>query len=192
MSTMGIAASPVFVDATGRRVKTARVAVRALTALLLILVAATVLSLVGGVPLPGLTRPAPPPAGESLRPQRGTAGEGSTTAPVPRSDVSQPPQAAVDPGNRSPVTVGRDAATAVPSAAPKPPTPRPAEQARTESSGPATPATATVSPTPTSTPHKPSVRPTPANRPVQPPGQSGGNHGTKDQHGPPAGRGPQR
>ena len=191
MSTMGIAASPVFVDATGRRVKSARVAVSALTALLLILVAATVLSLVGGVPMPGLTRPAPAPVGESVRPHPGTTGEGFTAAPVPRLDVPQPAQTAVDPGNRSAVTAGHGSATSVPSAAPNPPTPRPAEQARTEFSGPATLATATASATPTSTPQKPSVRPTPANRPVQPPGQSG-NHGPKDQHGPPAGRGPQR
>ena len=191
MSTMGIAASPVFVDASGRRVKAARVAVRALAALLLILVAATVVSLVGGVPMPGLTRPASAPVGEIPRPNPGATDRDVTAAPGPRPDASQAAQTAVDPGNRSPATPRRDSATAVSSAVPEPPTPRLAEQARTESSGGATPATATASPTPTSTPQKPAVRPTPVDRPVQPPGQSD-SHGPKDQHGPPAGRGPQR
>lgn len=59
--------NPVFVDATGRRVRATPVAVRGMTALLALLLGVTVLSLFGGVPMPGLTSPVKLPAGESSR-----------------------------------------------------------------------------------------------------------------------------
>jgi hypothetical protein len=191
---MTIAATPVFVDATGRRVKGARVAIRALTALLLILVAVTVVSLTGGVPMPGLTRPVTVPVGETPRPDQelDITSPDFTTADVQRTDVSQSAQTALQPDNQSPSTSTRlDPATSIAASVPPTPIPPPTQTSQTASAGRTTPAPATAAPTPAPTPQSPTARPTPTNRPVQPRGRSG-SHGPRTQHGPPTGHGPRR
>jgi cell division protein FtsN len=194
---VSIAATPVFVDATGRRVKAARVVVRAMTALLLILVAVTAVSLIGRVPMPGLARPVTVPVGETPRPNQelDITNQDFTAAPAQRADVPQSAQTAFERDNQSPPTSAPpDPAKSILASVPQTPTPRPtqtARTARTASSGPTTPAPTTAAPTPASTPQTPAVRPTPANRPVQPRGQSG-SHGRSAQHGPPTGHGPKR
>jgi hypothetical protein len=194
VSTVAIAGTPVFVDATGRRVMAARIAVRVSTALLLILVAATVMSVIGRLPMPGLARSVMVPVGETPRPHQDLdiTKQGVAEAPVQRADVSQSAQAAFQRDDQSPLASARpDAATSIPASVPQTPTPRPTVTRRTASSGPTTPAPPTAAPTPTSTPRTRPVRPTPPNRPVQPHGQSG-SHGGGAQHGPPSGHGPQR
>jgi hypothetical protein len=194
LSTMTVAVTPVFVDASGRRVKAARVAVRAMTALLLILVAVTVVSLIGGVPMPGLTRPVTVPVGETPRPDQ----ELEITIPdfsvagVQRTGLPPSAQTPVEPDIQSPQTSTRsDPATLIPVAVPQTSIPRPTQTPRSASIATTAPVSATATSTPAPTPKTPTARPTPANRPVDPPGQSG-SHGRSAQHGPPSGHGPKR
>lgn len=189
---MTVTTTPVFVDLTGRRVKCTRVAVRALTALLLILVAVTVASLIGGVPMPGLTRPVTVPVGETPRPHQELekTNPDFTVAVVQRADISQPAQIPVEPDNQSPSTATRlDPATSIPASVPQTPAPPRTQTSQSASYGPTTsvPAMAASTPAPT----RPTARPTPTNRPVQPPGQSGSD-GPGAQHRPSTGHGPQR
>lgn len=194
MSSVPLAGSPVFVDVTGHRVRAARVAVQGMTGLLLLLVAVTVVSLVGGVPLPGLLRPITTPAGQSPPPQQKPDQPNVSVAGLQRGAVAPPSQAAVAPVAGSP---GAALAPVVTAAATPPAVLfQPTQVPGSDSVAVTSPVSITAATTPTSAPDTPVTRPTPPNRPIQPPGLSGSHgpdaqHGPPPGHGPPAGRGPQ-
>jgi hypothetical protein len=190
VSTMTIAATPVFVDATGRRVKAARVAVRGITALLLILVAVTAMSLIGGLPLPGFTRRVTVPIDGTSRPPQEVTNLDVSVAGGRRADVPPSAQTRVEPDVPAPPTSARpDPAMVISASVPQTLAPWPTQAPRSASSVTSAPVSATATSTPAPTPNTPTARPTPTNRPVQPPGQSG-SHGPGAQHGPPPGHGP--
>ncbi|TPG35132.1 hypothetical protein EAH80_10210 [Mycobacterium hodleri] len=184
-------------------------AVRGMTALLALLLGVTLLSLFGGVPMPGLTSPVRLPAGESSRAHDDVDITNPDSAPQGTSidaallggPASPPSSQSASPQLPAAVELHSTGAASVPAFMAQTATGAPA------ASSPISPvgdSTSETSPTPTGTPtpdpvltnggstsgsngtprgRTPGGLPTPANRPLQPPGLSG-NPGPGTEHRP--------
>lgn len=140
----------IFVDESGRRTRLARLMVRAIAAVLFLGVTALVVSLFGGVPLPGIDAPVALPSGERAHPK--THGLPTLSRPVPgATNVAAP---------------GRTVAPAVSSGeSSSPPETRVSGRAKPSRTTPAVPtAASTRARSGSGKPSSPGARTTPAQR----------------------------
>lgn len=120
------ATGAVFVDETGRRAAVVGIAMRIAAVLLVGTIGVLMLSVVGKVPLPGISPPAALPSAEHALPRqpRHTTPPASRASTTPTSTVPQPstPAATAQPAVASPHSTAAPSAapSAVPSATPTP------------------------------------------------------------------------